>query len=97
MEYGCELITSKDSNSPEVKQEKQKAQNIASELFDSEKGTDVIFVLNGAELRAHRCVLMIRSEYFDRMFSTDTQEKRDGIVEVPDFEPNVFKIMLEFI
>lgn len=89
-------IFSEDSNSPDIMEEKEDARNFISKLFDTKKYSDVTFVVNGFEYRAHRNILS-RFDYFDSMFSPSFQEGKENKISINNIAPEIFNIMLEFI
>lgn len=89
-------ILTEDSNSPDIKEEKDDARKYISKLFDTKKYSDVTFVVNGLEYRAHKNILS-RFDYFDSMFSSSFQEGKENKISISDIAPEIFNIMLEFI
>ncbi|KAF3339725.1 BTB/POZ and MATH domain-containing protein 1-like isoform X1 [Carex littledalei] len=71
-------------------------QNLAN-LFESGKGADVTFVVKGEILKAHRCVLAVRSAVFNAELFGCMKEKWADTITVEDIETSVFKSMLYFI
>ncbi|KAE8807813.1 Speckle-type POZ protein-like protein [Hordeum vulgare] len=62
------------------------------------KGADVTIDVGGQAFRAHRCVLAARSPVFDaELFGPMKGKDAPGHVEVPDMEPAVFELLLDFI
>ncbi|CAB4444580.1 unnamed protein product [Rhizophagus irregularis] len=53
---------------------------------------------NFKEFHAHSCILRCRSEYFNKTFSTENIEKKDGkyIIKLPNISPQVFDVILKF-
>lgn len=62
-----------------------------------EQPGDVTFVVGNEQHPAHKQILSARSEVFARMFETEMLEKKTGYVSIVDIEPDVFKLMLDFI
>mmetsp|Transcript_75130 Transcript_75130/g.242921 ORF Transcript_75130/g.242921 Transcript_75130/m.242921 type:complete len:546 (-) Transcript_75130:315-1952(-) len=59
---------------------------------------DVSFVVNGQEVKAHRCILSARSVYFRTMFASQFREGRQGAkVEVCDTSATAFRSLLRFL
>lgn len=48
-------------------------------------------------IKAHRCLLMARSPVFRAMLGRDMQERRTGVVRIPDFEPEIVREFLLFL
>jgi len=69
-----------------------------ADMFENELHADCSFKVGGKTIMAHRCILSQHSTVFRAMFSTDlTQESRDGVINIVDFEAEHVKAMLEFI
>lgn len=66
-------------------------------LLETEDNADITFMVQGERIKAHKGVLSARCDYFQKMFKTDTQECLSNEVKVPDFKPNVFRAMLQFL
>ncbi|KAF8658679.1 hypothetical protein HU200_059153 [Digitaria exilis] len=67
------------------------------ELFLSEKGADVTFVVCGESFPAHKILLATRSPVFMAEFFGHMKESHSRRVEVEGMEPAVFGAMLRFI
>ncbi|KAL6603678.1 hypothetical protein ACP70R_044039 [Stipagrostis hirtigluma subsp. patula] len=67
------------------------------ELFRSQKGTDVTFLVAGERVAAHRCVLAARSPVFMAELFGDMKEKGSPHVEIEDMEADVFRALIWFI
>ncbi|CAB4393429.1 unnamed protein product [Rhizophagus irregularis] len=54
---------------------------------------------NFKEFRAHSNILCCRSEYFNKILSTENIEKKDGkyIIKKPNISPQIFDIILKYI
>ena len=66
-------------------------------LLDSAPNTDVTFIVQGESIKAHKSILAVRSQYFQRMFESDVEENITDEVKVPDIEPEVFRGLLQFL
>jgi hypothetical protein len=67
-------------------------------LLDDAPFADVTFVFSdGATLKAHRPILMRRSERFNALFSGGMVESRDGNISVVSAERSTFKALLEYL
>ena len=67
-------------------------------LLDDAPFADVTFVFSdGATLKAHRPILMRRSERFNALFSGVMVESRDGNISVVSAERSTFKALLEYL
>jgi len=66
-------------------------------LLETSTNADITFIVQGERINAHKAILATRCEYFQRMFAAKTKENATNEVEVPDFEPDVFRGMLSFL
>jgi len=66
-------------------------------LLTSQLHADVIFLVEGESIAAHKGVLSARCQYFERMFDSDVKENISNQIEVTDIDPAVFKEMLLFL
>jgi speckle-type POZ protein len=67
------------------------------QLYRSQENTDVTFSFGSKELKAHKSILGARSDYFRRMFSAGMKENQTGVIEIVDFDPEVFEEALIFL
>ncbi|CAN6200836.1 unnamed protein product [Urochloa humidicola] len=67
------------------------------ELWRSQKGTDVTFLVSGEHIAAHRCVLAARSPVFMAELFGDMKETASQSVVIEDMEPEVFRALMQFI
>ena len=68
-----------------------------SNLFTDETASDVKIKCETKTFFCHRGILSARSPVFRAMLQADMEEKRDGIVEIKDFGPDVVEAMLFFM
>ncbi|XP_034234103.1 protein roadkill-like [Thrips palmi] len=66
-------------------------------LLESGRLSDVIFEVEGKEIKAHRAIIAAMSETFSAMFEHDLAEKKTGRVVITDCEFIVFQAMLTYI
>jgi len=66
-------------------------------LLETAANSDVTFIVQERRIKAHKGVLSVRCDYFQRMFDSDVQESVTNEVKVPDFEPDVFQSMLHYL
>lgn len=69
-------------------------------LFEKQELCDVTFVINDNKIKAHTFVLALASTYFHAMFTQDTKESKDRVVNFsndPDINSEVFSGFLDFI
>lgn len=59
--------------------------------------SDMTFVVNGKELRAHKAFIGAGSPVFAAMFSNECKESKENKVIISDVSIEVFKEMLQFI
>ena len=48
--------------------------NDLGKLVNSDNFSDVVFLVEGRKVYAHKAILVVRSEYFNAMFSNSMQE-----------------------
>lgn len=68
-----------------------------SKLLDTGLHSDIIFVVGGKEIQAHRGILATRCEYFNAMFSERFKEATQHKIEISDIDVNIFEAVLKFI
>lgn len=67
-------------------------------LYESKKHADLTIKGSGTgEIKAHKSILVARSEVFDRMLSHDMDEKESGIIHIKDLSIDVIKGLLHYI
>lgn len=66
-------------------------------LLNNPDMSDVVFLVDGKKVFAHRFILKVRSEHFRAMFSNGLKESRDSEVVLHDTEYVPFMACLEFI
>jgi len=66
-------------------------------LLEDTTNADVTFIVQGESIKAHKNILTIRSQYFQRMFTSDVEENVNGEVNIPDIEPETFRGLLRFL
>ena len=71
--------------------------NDLKRLYDSGNDSDVKLIVDGHEFKAHKTILMARSEVFAKMFASGMNESQTNIIEITDIEPTIIDIMLRFI
>ncbi|XP_046917093.1 BTB/POZ and MATH domain-containing protein rdx isoform X1 [Dermatophagoides farinae] len=85
------------SNSIQFKVPECSLSDDLSQLFESQKFSDVILCVNKKEFFAHKAILAARSPVFAAMFQHDLAEKKQNRVDITDMEPEVLREMLRFI
>ena len=66
-------------------------------LLRDQQFTDITLRVGGREFRAHRTVLAAGSEYFKASFTKGFAEGTKDLLEFPDLDPDVFRLVLELI
>ncbi|KAL6030371.1 hypothetical protein STEG23_034376 [Scotinomys teguina] len=67
------------------------------ELWENSSFTDCCLVVSGQEFQAHKAILAARSPVFRAMFEHDMRESKSNRILMHDLEPQVFKVMMDFI
>lgn len=66
-------------------------------LLNSENYSDVTILIGTEKFKVHKSMLTMNSEYFDTMFKSGFKEANDCELEIKEVNPDVFKIILEYI
>jgi len=66
-------------------------------MFNNQYLSDVIFVIEGKEMYAHKFMLQMRCEHFRGMFSSGLRESRSNKITITDFSYEVFSEVIRFI
>ena len=75
--------------------------DIYGQLLKAETNYNVIIHIgeepNFKEFHAHSIILRCRSEYFNKIFSAENIEKKDGkyVIKKPNLSPQAFDIILK--
>ncbi|XP_031500010.1 BTB/POZ and MATH domain-containing protein 1-like [Nymphaea colorata] len=67
------------------------------QLLETEKGTDVSFVVDGETFAAHKLVLAARSPVFRAQLFGPMKDQNTSVIEVEDMQAPVFKALLHFV
>ena len=87
-------------------QSKEHADNITTpvsfqsndqKFFQEKPFADLIFRVQGEEIKAHKAFLVARCSYFNNMFQSGMIEGNSNVIEVHDIKPKTFEAFLEFI
>jgi len=85
----------------EDEDEEQRLLDTFANLFNNESLSDVHFVVGSKDRKripAHRLILSVRSEVFERMLNGPMKEGSSNIdIDVPDIEPSDFLTLLKFV
>lgn len=68
-----------------------------NKLNRDEKTSDFILKSNGLEVPVHKVVLAASSSIFQKMFSVDMKEEREGEVELHTISPRVLETMVRYM
>jgi len=66
-------------------------------LFDTGQHADLTILVQGEKIMAHKGILTVRSQYFERMFQSHMKESDSNTIEVNDVKPTVFNELLKFL
>ncbi len=59
--------------------------------------SDVVFKVEDTEIKAHKIILVARSEYFRAMFLSGMKESTDKTIPIQDVSSSTFRNLLQFI
>jgi len=66
-------------------------------MVNEEDFADVTFLVGGRAIHGHRAVLAARCQHFRAMFTSGMRESMEKEIVIPDTDPDVFELFLEFI
>jgi len=66
-------------------------ENANKSLFLNEEQSDILFKVEGKIIPAHKSILTKKSRYFANLFKSGMVESRQQIIEMNDFEEQIFK------
>lgn len=66
-------------------------------MLNGEKFSDVVLCVDSQQFQAHKSILSVRSPVFAAMFSHDTKELQQNLVEISDMTSKVMNALLNFI
>ena len=66
-------------------------------LLDEGKHTDMKFIVEGREIKAHSLILAARSEVFDRELNGGMQESLSKVVTIIDADQSTFEMFISFL
>ncbi|OXU28861.1 hypothetical protein TSAR_009154 [Trichomalopsis sarcophagae] len=67
------------------------------QLIGETNYSDVELCVEGKTIRAHKCILALKSPVFAAMFQTEMKEKCENKVQIQDIEYSVFTEMLRYV
>jgi len=76
--------------------ESELVQNMKN-LLDSPTFSDITFIVEGREIKAHKNILYTRCEHFKVMLTSGLRESIESVIEIPNISYEVFKAVLVFI
>ena len=83
--------------SPPLETAKENVLHYLANLLNSEKGSDVEFIVQGKKIRAHSFIIEGGSPVLASMFQHDMIESSNRSVIVKDVDPEVFQQLLHFL
>uniref|UniRef100_A0A1A9VT10 BTB domain-containing protein n=1 Tax=Glossina austeni TaxID=7395 RepID=A0A1A9VT10_GLOAU len=95
-----EMVVVNNSGQPQIMDRNAIGGKLSKDLgnlLDNEKFSDVILVVNGLEIKAHKSILAARSDVFAAMFEHEMEESKLNRVVITDIDYNVLKDMLKFM
>lgn len=66
-------------------------------LINNDEFSDVVFIVEGQAIHAHRAILSARSEHFRAMFASGMRESREETIHLQQLRLPVFLALLEFM
>jgi hypothetical protein len=97
----CYVLDTDSLIFPQEAMEKSGSNMVSSQLSDlcnSETFSDVVFLVQGRQIYAHKLVLSLASEFFRAMFTNEFKEKADRAeIEIPHCSYDAFMIVLQSI
>jgi len=72
-------------------------QEQVSHLYLNRLYSDVVFLIEGEKIFAHKTILTIHSMYFSKMFSSNMLESNQKEIEIPDCKLDTFKAFLRYL
>ena len=91
------ISTSEQNRQPRITIPRCTLVDELGKLWENSRFTDCCLVVAGQEFQAHKAILAARSPVFRAMFKDDTEENKKNRIEIHDLEPQVFKMMMDFI
>ena len=71
--------------------------NVFARMFNNPSTSDFIVNCQGKQFFVHQSILRGRSEYFEAILHNDCIEKRQKMLKIDDFQPNVVEIFLRYL
>ena len=70
---------------------------VFAKKFNDPSTSDFTVKCQDKQFYVHQMVLQEKSEYFEAILSNDCIEKRDKMLNIVDFQPNVVEILLQYL
>eukprot|EP00003_Mantamonas_plastica_P025432 TRINITY_DN4995_c0_g1_i3.p1 TRINITY_DN4995_c0_g1~~TRINITY_DN4995_c0_g1_i3.p1 ORF type:complete len:441 (-),score=136.18 TRINITY_DN4995_c0_g1_i3:556-1878(-) len=90
----CEKLLSKSS---EPVGDNLLGEDLAKLLNSENDLTDVTLVVDGKQIKAHRLILSLGSEYFESMFSSEFLEANQDEIVIHETQYDAFMVVMEYI
>ena len=71
--------------------------NVFARMFNNQSTSDFTVKCQDKQFYVHQRILRERSEYFEAIFHNDCIEKRNNMLKIDDFQPNVVEIILRYL
>ena len=71
--------------------------NVFARMFNNQSTSDFTVKCQDKQFYVHQRILQERSEYFEAILHNDCIEKRNNMLKIDDFEPNVVEIFLRYL
>lgn len=91
------FVESRDGYQPAVPLPPCNHQDKLLQLLESGANSDVTFIVQGEEIRAHSLILSAFSDVFQAQFTSGMQETASKRVIVEDCKPDIFKAFLRYL
>lgn len=66
-------------------------------LYQEKLFADIVFVVQGEEISAHKGLIASRSKFFEHMFFSGMVESQASKIEIIDMKPDTFKALLGYL
>mmetsp|Transcript_41978 Transcript_41978/g.164492 ORF Transcript_41978/g.164492 Transcript_41978/m.164492 type:complete len:584 (-) Transcript_41978:1052-2803(-) len=66
-------------------------------VLNNETFSDIVFIVEGERIFAHKCVLVARSQYFRNMFQSNMKEKNQNEIVIEEISKGIFLALLEYV
>lgn len=66
-------------------------------MVDNEQFSDIVFLIDGDKIHAHKSILAARCEYFQAMFRSGMRESIENEIIIENFSKESFLLLMEYI